>query len=40
MIKESRQKELNDILSLYDFIAPKNELKVLYEQGGMSLSTV
>ncbi len=33
MIKESRQKELNDILSLYDFIAQKNELKVLYEQG-------
>lgn len=32
-IKESRQKELNEILSLYDFIAPRNELKILYEQG-------
>jgi len=33
MIKESRQKELNEILSLYDFIAPRKELKELYKQG-------
>jgi|GEM_PF-3210499 hypothetical protein len=31
--KESRQKELHEILSLYDFIAPRKELKELYEQG-------
>jgi transposase-like protein len=33
VIKESRQKELNEILSLYDFIATKKELKELYEHG-------
>jgi len=32
-VKESRQKEFNEILSLYDFIAPRKELKELYEQG-------
>lgn len=33
IVKESRQKELNEIVSLYDFLAPKKELQELYEQG-------
>ena len=32
-LKESRQKELQDILSLYGLIAPREDLKILYEQG-------
>ncbi len=33
-IDASRQKELDEVLSLCDLIAPRRGLKGLYEQGG------